>query len=281
MKRAVSVSLGSPTRDKGVTLDLGGESVRLERRGTNGDVRAAQELFRDLDGTVDALGVGGFELSVRIDRREFPLRAGWKLLKFVQRTPATDGRNLRWHLERRTFRRLATQGHSLRFKHAFMVSGADRYALAQAIAEVSDSVTFGDFMFTFGLPIPLRSLRSLRALAFVVLPVARWLPASMLYPTGHRQEQIVPKFGSHWKRADVIAGDFHYIRRHLPDDLHGKTIVTNTTTEDDIELLRSRGARRLITTTPQLQGRSFGTNALEAALTARAGLGRNLTDDEL
>jgi len=39
--------------------------------------------------------------------------------------------------------------------------------------------------------------------------------------------------------------------------------------------------KRVITTTPRYDGRSFGTNMLEAALTAYAGKGRRLTDDEL
>jgi hypothetical protein len=39
--------------------------------------------------------------------------------------------------------------------------------------------------------------------------------------------------------------------------------------------------RALITTTPRFQGRSFGTNAIEAALTAYAGRGRALSDAEL
>jgi len=39
--------------------------------------------------------------------------------------------------------------------------------------------------------------------------------------------------------------------------------------------------RYLITTTPRYEGRSFGTNMLEAALTAIAGKGRRLTHAEL
>jgi hypothetical protein len=56
---------------------------------------------------------------------------------------------------------------------------------------------------------------------------------------------------------------------------------TNTTTTEDIELLRARGVRMAITTTPRYEGRSFGTNVLEAALTAYAGKGRTLSDAEL
>jgi hypothetical protein len=67
----------------------------------------------------------------------------------------------------------------------------------------------------------------------------------------------------------------------MPDDLRGKMIVTNTTTDANVELFRERGVDWLITTTPRYDGRSFGTNMMEAALTAYAGYGRVLTEDEL
>ena len=55
-----------------------------------------------------------------------------------------------------------------------------------------------------------------------------------------------------------------------PGSLQGKTVLTNTTTPADVEALRVRGVERLITTTPSLGGRSFGTNAVEAAAAAMA-----------
>ncbi|MCX7682555.1 MAG: quinate 5-dehydrogenase, partial [Anaerolineae bacterium] len=61
MKRAVSISLGSSTRDKKVTLTLLGQEITLERIGTDGDVAQAIRLYRELDGKVDAFGVGGID----------------------------------------------------------------------------------------------------------------------------------------------------------------------------------------------------------------------------
>ena len=78
----------------------------------------------------------------------------------------------------------------------------------------------------------------------------------------------------------MIAGDCHYIKRHMPDDLAGKVIVTNTTTPDDVALFKQCGVRYLVTTTPVLDGRSFGTNMMEAALVAVSGKGRSLTQAE-
>ncbi len=79
----------------------------------------------------------------------------------------------------------------------------------------------------------------------------------------------------------MIAGDCHYIKRHMPDRLDGKVICTNTTTPDDVKAFRAAGVSYLLTTTPVLEGRSFGTNMMEAALVAAAGKGRALTSEEL
>ena len=40
--------------------------------------------------------------------------------------------------------------------------------------------------------------------------------------------------------SDIIAGDFHYIKRFLPMDAGGKMIVTNTVTRDDILWLKEK-----------------------------------------
>ena len=66
-----------------------------------------------------------------------------------------------------------------------------------------------------------------------------------------------------------------------PEDLDGKFVVTNTTTDENIELLRERGVRQVLTITPRYEGRSFGTNLMEAVLTAYAGKGRPLSMAEL
>lgn len=282
MKHAVSISLGSSTRNKQVVITLAGQPISIERIGVDGDERRARALFAELDGQVDALGVGGVELHVRIGDRQYPLRSGLNLVKEVRRTPAVDGSGLKYTLERRVFALAAPElGGTPHFAHAFMTLGVDRFGMAVAVEEVSDRVIFGDLMFALGLPIPVPGLRALQRLGRVLVPIVGQLPISMLYPTGANQESIEPKYARFWAQAGLIAGDFLYIRKHMPPDLAGKMVVTNTTTAADVELLRQRGTAWLITTTPRFEGRSFGTNMMEAALTAYAGLGRTLTLDEL
>lgn len=62
MKHVVSVSLGTSKRNKRDELEILGEPFVLERIGTDGDMQKFAEMFRDLDGKVDALGVGGADI---------------------------------------------------------------------------------------------------------------------------------------------------------------------------------------------------------------------------
>jgi hypothetical protein len=281
MKRAVSVSLGSPTRDKQVTVTLKGEPIYIERIGTGGDVERAQKLFAELDGKVDALSVGGVDLYLRLDEREYPLRAALKLVKDVRRTPVVDGRGLKHTLERRVFELALPELGSLpRFKKAFVPVAVDRLGLAQAAAEVAEEVVIGDLMIALGIPIPVYGIKQYHRLARMLFPLVTYFPMSMLF-YGSSGEEYTPKYTRYWQQSDLLAGDFLFMRKYLPEDLTGKTVVTNTTTDENIDLLRQRGVRTVITTTPRYEGRSFGTNMMEAALTAYAGKGRPLTDAEL
>lgn len=282
MKRAVSVSLGSTTRNKKVELSLGDETVLLERIGADGDEKKARALFLELDGQVDALGVGGVELYIKLADKEIPLRSGINLVRGVKKTPVTDGRGLKHTLERQVMALIEPQLEApLMPRKAMMTLGVDRYGLAQSLHEAGYDLVFCDLIFGVGLPIPVYGLKNLYRVGRILAPILAQLPISMLYPTGQSQDVIVPKYEKWFKYGSVIAGDFLYIRRHLPDDLTGQMIVTNTTTPADIELLRQRGLRYLVTTTPIFDGRSFGTNMLEAALVAYAGKGRTLTEAEL
>ena len=75
MKRAISISLGSSKRDKKVVVIFNGEEIQVERVGTDGDFAKARQMYLDLDGKVDAFGVGGVDLYLRLDQKEYPLRA--------------------------------------------------------------------------------------------------------------------------------------------------------------------------------------------------------------
>ncbi len=282
MKRAVSVSLGSAERDKRVTITLLGERVVIERIGTNGDVARATALYNELDGKVDALGVGGIDLSVGTDRRAYPIRAACQMVRGVEQTPVVDGRGLKYTLECQCIRHIEEAiGADLHPKRAMVNVGVDRYGMAQGLVDAGYETVFGDLQFSLGIPIPLRRLRTLELFLVILAPVASRLPIRMLYPTGAKQHETVPRFTRWYRWATVIAGDCSYTKRHMPSTLPGKTILTNSTTQADVARFQEAGVRYLITTTPRFNGRSFGTNMLEAALVAVTGKGRRLTRTEL
>lgn len=270
MKKIVSVSLGSSQRDHRVETQWLGERFDISRIGFDGSLDRAIEKLHELDGTVDAIGLGGIDVYLYAGSKRYALRDGLRMLGAVKQTPVVDGSGLKNTLERETVQYLQSRGIvDFRGLPVLMVSALDRFGMAQALVEAGARVTFGDFIFALGLEKPVTSLPEFEMLAEKYLPDACKLPFQFFYPTGKKQERPPePKFSQYYDAAQVIAGDFHFIRQHMPDAMHGKTIITNTVTTANVEELRARGVARLVTSTPNLGGRSFGTNVMEAALLA-------------
>jgi hypothetical protein len=284
MKRAVSISIGSSKRNKAVEVNLLGEMVRIERIGTDGDMELAAKKFQELDGTVDAFGVGGADLGAIVDGKWFPLHSVTPMVRFVKKTPLVDGGGLKNTLENKApafIDRKIGEYINAQGRKVLVTLGMDRWGLSKSFVEAGYETIFGDFMFALDIPIAIRKLSTLKLMGSLLFPIVGRLPFEWIYPTGEKQEKRTPKWGKYYAWATVIAGDCHYIKRFMPEDLTGKVIVTNTTTSEDVELFRKAGVKYLVTTTPVMEGRSFGTNMLEAALVAVSGKGRALTWDEL
>lgn len=267
MKHVVSISLGSSKRNHRVEAEFLGEKFLIERIGTDGDMNRAIEMIRELDGKVDAFGMGGIDLYLVAGGRRYAIREAKKIASAARLTPIVDGSGLKNTLERRVITYLQDElGWTFAGRRALVVSGVDRFGIAEALWEAGCRTTYGDLIFAMGIPIPIRSLTALRLLAWMLLPVISQLPFKYLYPTGEKQESVTTKYESYYRENEIIAGDFHFIRKYMPPELPGKIIITNTVTKDDLEMLRERGVAVLITTTPELQGRSFGTNVMEGVL---------------
>ena len=284
MKRAVSISIGSSTRNKAVEIELLGEIVSIERIGTDGDMEKAAQLYQELDGKVEAFGVGGADLGLQVADKWYPLYSVQPMVRFVHKTPLVDGAGLKNTLENKLAVFIDEKiGDYIKElgKKALVVSGADRWGMSKSFLDGGYECVFGDLMFGLGMPFPVYSEKALKRLAAILLPVVGRIPFKWLYPTGEKQEKCEPKWEKYYEWASVIAGDCHYIKRHMPDRLDGKVIATNTTTPQDVEMFKQRGIKYLITSTPVLEGRSFGTNMMEAALVAVSGKNRKLTLQEI
>jgi len=276
LKRVVSVSLGSSKRDHQVQVELLGEQFIISRLGMDGDIERALAKLEELDGQVDAIGLGGIDVYVYAGKTRYAFKDGLRLMEAVKKTPVVDGSGLKNTLERETVKYLLRETNYLSpATKVLMVSAVDRFGMAEAFIEAGCDVTFGDLIFAAGIPYPIKTLEELEEMAGKLLPEMTKLPFHMLYPTGKKQdsrdEEKANKFAHYYHDADVIAGDFHFIKRYIPDALNGQMIITNTTTSADIEFFKEKGAARLVTTTPVFEGRSFGTNVIEGVLVALMG----------
>ncbi len=273
MKRVVSVSIGSSKRNAKAEVELLGETLVLERVGTDGSFEKAIKLIQryDADPEVAAIGLGGIDLYLYAAGRRYTIRDALKLARAAKQTPVVDGSGLKHTLERKVVADLDVE-IGWRGRKVVMTSAVDRFGMAEALWDHGAEMVFGDLIFGVGLPVPIHTLSGLRLLARILLPVFTRLPFKMIYPTGEKQEKQIQD----WRRkyydwAEVVAGDFLYIKRFMPDRIDGKIVLTNTTTPEDVEMLRERGAAMLVTTTPRLNGRSFGTNVMEGLFVALAG----------
>jgi len=281
MKRVVGISLGSSERNHVVTVNMLGVECRIERIGTDGDMQKMIDIITELDGKVDAFGLGGMDLYVHAVDRRYEIRDARRIVKAARKTPIVDGSGLKNTLERRAIEYLAE--HTALFNDSpkvLLMCAMDRFGMAQALEAAGCQMTYGDFLFILNIPLPLRSLKTLAGFARVFAPIVVQLPFSMIYPTGEKQKVSKPRFARYFEAADIIAGDFHFIRRYMPAVLPGKTIITNTVIRADVDLMKERQVKTLITTTPEMEGRSFGTNIMEALLVCLAGSKTKLTAEQ-
>ncbi|MFW5991882.1 MAG: quinate 5-dehydrogenase [Halanaerobiaceae bacterium] len=274
MKKVLSISIGSSKRDHKVHTTILDEEFIIERRGTDGDKEMARQMFVELDGKYDAFGIGGIDLYIYAGNKRYTFLDAKKMINNVKKTPAVDGSGLKNTLERIVITYLDRK-LDLDFgnKKVLMVSGTDRFGMAETFVELKADVVFGDLIFALGVPIRIKSLKMLAVVAGLFAPVITKLPIEWIYPTGNRQDDniISNKFGRYYREADIIAGDFHLIKKYMPPVLRDKIIITNTVTVDNIKDLKERGVSMIVTTTPELNGRSFGTNVIEGVLVALAG----------
>lgn len=264
-KSVVSISLGSSKRDHKAYAELLGKKFKIERIGTDGDIKKAIELLKQMDGKVDAFGLGGIDIYLGAGEKRYVIRDALKLKNAVLDTPVVDGSGIKNTLERDVVEVLNQAGIPLKGKNVLMTSAVDRFGLAEVLYNAGCKMLFGDFIFGLGLPIPIRTIKSLKILAKLLLPILTKLPFKILYPIGSEQEKAPKKkYEKYYLEADIIAGDFHFIKKYMPDNLAGKMIITNTITAEDINELKKRNLDILVTVTPEFSGRYFGTNVIDA-----------------
>ena len=241
MKKIVSVSLGSSTRDHRAHVTLMGEEFDISRVGMDGKLDAAIAAVTELDGHVDAIGLGGIDVY---------LYAGPTPLRVARRTAIARGRE-----DHPGRRRQRAQKHA-RARGGPLHAGRARHRLrgkARSDGQRARSVRYGASARGRRRRRTLRRLHlrprprqagarppEFEELAEKYLPDACKLPFQFFYPTGKKQEKPPePKYPQYYDEAEIIAGDFHFMRQFMPDRLDGKIVLTNTVTPANLDELTS------------------------------------------
>lgn len=268
MLRVVSVSLGTTRRDFQEELELPLGKVVVERVGCHGSFTRAAQVLSSLDGKVAALGLAGANLDYYIGDHRIPCPAGRRLASQVLKTPLVDGSGWKQAVEPLAVEVLQNQGITLAGKTALVVSVLDRYWLAEALSRAGCKVLAGDPL--FGLKLPLVLPLSLFArIARWTMPALSHLPLSFLYPLGPAQEKAGRTWNSFARHVDIIAGNWHFIRRYLlPCLSKDKILITSGTNGEDLRFLKQQGIKWVVSTTPLWKVGCPSANAVEAALVA-------------
>ncbi|MGC8778874.1 MAG: quinate 5-dehydrogenase, partial [Candidatus Caldatribacteriaceae bacterium] len=99
----------------------------VERIGVDGNKEKFQELLAELDGQVDAFGLGGADLYLRAGRYRYQVVDVARLVSGLKKTPIVDGGELKIAWEREIPRYLVEkEGFALSGKTALIMSGMDR-----------------------------------------------------------------------------------------------------------------------------------------------------------
>jgi hypothetical protein len=273
IKEVLGISIGSSKRDHEVVVELLGEQVRIRREGTDGDMAEAVRRFRENDGKVDAFGLGGIDLFLRAAGRDYYFRDAVRFKEACKTTPILDGSGLKGAVEADVVRFMAEDlGLQLSGKRVLMTSAVDRWGMAEAFYDAGCAMTCADLLYALGVNVMIHDRKTLVRFVHALMPVVRQMPFKWLYPSEDDHESAIDaKYPKMYADADIVAGDYKYVRKWMPEDMSGKWVVTNTTTAEDVEFLRQRGIELLVTSTPRLDGRSFGTNVMEATLVALRG----------
>ncbi len=278
MKKVLGVSLGSSTRNHKVKIEILGQEVEIERIGTDGNTEKMMEIYQEYDGKVDVFTLGGTDLYLYSGPKgkRYIIKESARIVSVIKNTPIVDGTGIKYELEKHVINYI-TQNTDIELngKKALLMITVDRYGLAEGLIEAGCQMTFGDLIFCLHIPIALHSLKAIDKAARILIPILANIPIKYLYPTGEKQESSDSRYSHFYKDMDIIAGDYLAISQYMPHEMNEKIIITNTVTAHNVQELKDRGVKYLVTTTPQYQGRSFGTNVYQGVLLAVSGKNPN------
>jgi len=271
MKRVVSVSLGSRTRDYSFRTGFLGERFEVTRVGTDGDAGTAMQVLAEFRDKADALGLGMVRDHYTVGTNRYAEAETRKLEQQALDTPITTGGKLREIVQEWTLRTAQAElGNVFSNAKVLFLSGAHSYRLASILAESTDNLSFADPIVQFGIPSCLHTLDALELYAAGSHPILRVKSGRELIPS------LAPlKFFNHLflKRAIrdahvVVATHYDQLSHYGRAELDGKIVITSTVSGERIRELADKGVRLVLDCSIQPFAETVDLNAVEAMVMA-------------
>ncbi len=254
MKKIVSISLGKAERDYEFTGSFLGKKFQIKRVGCDGNIDLVRKRIKEYDGQADVIGLGGISAYFKIGNTVHIHQEAQSLIKLAKKTPIADGRGLKSILQGWTIRSINQRLKDLfNYENVLFLSGIAQYEMVQVMQEYTNNFSFCDPLIHFNTPYTLDSVNALEYYAAASMPVLTRMPYSWFYPKGWDGDQWKPLLLSKpFEKAEVIVGDYTYIRHYTPSMLPNKIVVTDSVDDAAIALLKKRGVRTIISTVPDL-----------------------------
>jgi len=274
MKRVVSVSLGSSSKDYEFETRFLGHDFNVKRVGADDDEGRAWELLRRHQSSADAIGLGMIRDHYDVGAWRQVHEDTHRLLKVVTRVPATTGATLRRVLQVRAVRQVQKQlGNYFNNNLVLFLAGMANYDMARAMVDYTPNLRFADAVAATGAPAILTSLEQLELFARGAQLAASVLPTRRLskLPGVHRLKQGV--IAREMAQCHVIVGTFDDIAAFGDArNLQGKTLITSAIDDDRLEFFTRCKVNLAVDVSPLLFERVVGLNTIQAMILAALGI---------
>ena len=279
----VNVTLQGNDWDFDEKVSFAGRDFRLVRRGTKGDLQAAEDLVWKWSLKADAIAVTGIREARAAGVFDGDVHEIRRVLRTTGRVPVLDGSMLADVLQEWAIRQVQAQMPGY-FANArtVVLGGSNHNRTAKVLREFTQNIDYLDVTKRTDVPLALASNRVLSPAA--KLGMASWRLTPDLIkdraeaPAQWVSEQLARRAA---KDADVIVGTFTELMSFGLEELAGKTVITNAISDGRLAELGARGVDLVVDATPRPFPFMVVTAMIEAMAAAMLDRGESLGTDDL
>lgn len=279
----VEVSLTGSDRDYDEQVTFLHRDVRIVRRGTDGDVGAAEALVRGWAGHADALAVTGIREARAAGLYDGELEAVGRVKRATTDVPVTDGHGLRDVLQEWAIRHVQTEMPGY-FDNArtVVLGGLNHRRTTRVLREFTANLEFADPLLRLDLPARVEANPFLGAAAAVGLWPVHRLPhqvRSQIRAPGQLVSNALTRRAA--RDCDVVVATYDELVAFGLEELAGETVVTSAVSDYRLAEMAARGVDMVLDATPQPFHVTVTAALLEAMMVAVVHGSGSLTNDDL